>query len=205
MSRSKKSRKPGVGSSGAVKENRENAKTPAIVREKRAKKLNGKPSGNRRTEAKPKEVAQNSQSNKDPRIGNKTPIALGNPSTKKPVAAKASNKVKPTTPFVAPIRTIEPEHVVDTDALMQQLETIEQDQGLLAILSKQDDEIELTESEVDFFNEQMEKHQNIREALGLDDEDTEDEDSDENEPSKNANTEDDLWDKFDNSDLSKFE
>jgi len=202
MSRSKKSRKPGVGSSGPVKDN---AKTLAVVHEKRVKKLKGKPSGNRRNEAKPKEVAQNPQSNKDPRIGNKTPIVLGNPSTKKPVTAKASNKVKSTAPSVAPIRTIEPEHVVDTDALMQQLETIEQDERLLAILSKQDDEIELTESEVNFFNEQMDKHQSIREALGLDDEDSEDEDSDENESSQSGNSEDDLWNKFDNSDLSKFE
>ena len=194
MSRSKKSRKPGVGSSGAIKST---VKTPAPVPDKKVKKLKGKPAGNRQNEAKPVVKQQQSTAKKDPRIGSKTPIALGKPINKKPVVVKA----KPATPSVVPIRTIEPENLIDTDALMQALADIEQDQRLLNILAKQDDEIELTESEVDFFNEQMDKHQNIREQLGLDDEDEEDE----HEASSAKVTEDDLWDKFDNSDLSKFE
>ncbi len=199
MSRSKKSRKPGVGSSGPVKvKDTTKTKTPVVAHEKRAKKLKGKPPGNRQNEAKQKDQAQQSQVNKDPRIGNKTPIILGQATNKKSVTTRV--KAKPTTPSVAPIRTIEPEMVIDTDALMQELEAIEQDQRLISILSKQDDDIELTESEVDFFNEQMDKHQQIRETLGLDDEDEEDDESVENNDS-----EDDLWDKFDNSDLSKFE
>jgi hypothetical protein len=197
MSRSKKSRKPGVGSSGPVKET---TKTPKVPVEKRAKKLKGKPSGNRQTEAKPIADGQNSQVNKDPRIGNKTPIALGTLSNKKMVSPKKIKPSKPLATSVAPIRTIEPEQNIDIDALMQELEAIEQDERLLTILAKQDDELELSESDVNFFNAQMDKHQSIRETLGLDDEDDEEVDV-----KQGNSSEDDLWDKFNNSDLSKFE
>ena len=200
MSRSKKSRKPGVGSSGPVKET---TKTPKVPVEKRAKKLKGKPSGNRQNEAKPIADAQNSQVNKDSRIGNKTPIALGTLSNKKTVKPKKVNPSKPLTSSVAAIRTIEPEQSIDIESLMQELEAIEQDERLLTILTKQDDEIELSESDVNFFNAQMDKHQSIRETLGLDDED--DEDDEESDLKQSASSEDDLWDKFNNSDLSKFE
>jgi len=199
MSRSKKSRKPGVGSSGPVKET---TKTPKVPVEKRAKKLKGKPSGNRQNEAKPILDANNSQANKDPRIGNKTPVVLGTLSNKKTVKAQNVKPSKTLAPSVAPIRTIEPEQTIDIDALMKELEAIEQDERLLTILTKQDDELELSESEVNFFNAQMDKHQSIRETLGLDDEDDEDEETD---SKQSASSEDDLWDKFNNSDLSKFE
>ena len=202
MSRSKKSRKPGVGSSGPVKET---TKTPKVPVEKRAKKLKGKPSGNRQNEAKPIADAHNSQVNKDPRIGNKTPIALGTLSNKKTMKAQKVKPSKALAPSVAPIRTIETEQSIDIDALMQELEAIEQDERLLTILTKQDDELELSESEVNFFNGQMDKHQSIREALGLDDEDEDDEDDEETDSKQSASSEDDLWDKFNNSDLSKFE
>lgn len=196
MSRSKKSRKPGVGSSGPVKE-KDTSKSAKVVPEKRIKKLKGKPSGNRQNEAKPVVKNQQATTNKDPRIGNKTPIDLGKPMVMKPKKAKTQSKG----PSVAPIRTIEPEEIIDTQALMDELETIEQDQRLLSILSKQDDDIDLSESEIDFFNEQMDKHQALREKLGLDDDEEEEDDNE----SASSEDENDLWDKFDNSDLSKFE
>ena len=200
MSRSKKSRKPGVGSSGPVKET---TKKLTVAVEKRAKKFKGNPSGNRQNEAKPITDAQQSTANKDPRIGNKTPITLGTTSNKKTVKVKKANKSIPVTPTVAPIRTIEPAQLIDNDALMQELENIEQDERLLTILAKQDDDIELSENEVNFFNEQMDKHQSIRETLGLDEEDDEDETA--NDSTQRASSEEDLWNKFDSSDLSKFE
>ncbi|MCJ8318928.1 MAG: Der GTPase-activating protein YihI [Colwellia sp.] len=205
MSRSKKSRKPGVGSSGVKKDT---TKSDIVPVEKRLKKIKGKPAGNRRNEAKPIVISKQSTEKKDPRIGNKTPIDLGQASAKATKATKATKaqtnlKAKPTLPSVAPIRTIEPEHVVDTDVLMKELESIEQDERLLSILAKQDDDVEISEEDVNFFNAQMDKHQSIREALGLEDED---EDENEEEESAQSNSsEDDLWDKFNNSDLSKFE
>jgi hypothetical protein len=45
----------------------------------------------------------------------------------------------------------------------------------------------------------MEQHEKISDALGLDDED------DIVEQPKKSDSEDDLWDKFNNSDLTKFE
>ena len=200
MSRSKKSRKPGVGSSGPVKET---TKKLTVAVEKRAKKLKGKPSGNRQNEAKPITDAQQSAAHKDPRIGNKTPITLGTASNKKTAKVKKTHKSIPVTSTIAPIRTIEPTQHIDTDALMQELENIEQDQRLLTILAKQDDEIELSENDVNFFNEQMDKHQSIRQTLGLDEDD--DEDDTTNNSAPRTASEEDLWNKFDNSDLSKFE
>ena len=45
----------------------------------------------------------------------------------------------------------------------------------------------------------MEQHEKISQALGLDDEE------EIIAPTKSSDSEDDLWDKFDSSDLSKFE
>ena len=74
MSRTKKSRKPGTGSIGILKDDKKKLVEP---KPRRAKKSNGNEAGNRQKEATPKiNQNQNSAKNKDPRIGNKTPIDL---------------------------------------------------------------------------------------------------------------------------------
>lgn len=193
MSRTKKSRKPGLGSNGALKES---VKKDLVAPPKRAKKSHGKAAGNRQNEATDSKTTQQS-GKKDPRLGNKTPIFLGKPLIKQPFS---SNK-KPKEASVTAIRTAAP---TEDNGLMAELEAIEQNERLQFILEKQDDDIELTESEVDFFNEKMERHQVLRELLGLDEED-EDEDENDYMNKNKSSSEDDLWDKFDNSDLSKFE
>ena len=90
--------------------------------------------------------------------------------------------------------------VVETgESLADQLSRIEQDPRLLEILEKQDNEITLTSEEVNYFNTLMEQHEKISQELGLDDED------EVVEQTQKSDSEDDLWDKFNNSDLSKFE
>jgi len=81
----------------------------------------------------------------------------------------------------------------------QELDAIEQDDRLQSILAKEEDDIALTEEEVNYYNDMMERHQALSAELGLDeDEDISDE--------INANdSEDDLWDKLDNNNLSDFE
>jgi ribosome assembly protein YihI (activator of Der GTPase) len=197
MSRSKKSRKPGVGSSGAVKESQ---KTVEAAPEKRIKKHKGKQAGNRQKEAVPQQEQQQVSATKDPRLGSKKLIDLGPVVTK----AKTANKkiAKPKQSPIAAIRTIEPVEASE-NLLAQELEAIEQDEQILLILSKQEDDIELSEGEIDYFNEKMERHQELREKLGITDDDEENEE--EFQPSQTKQSEDDLWDKFDNSDLSKFE
>ena len=195
MSRNKKSRKPGVGSSGTPKETTKTVTTPAA---KRPKKFKGKEAGNRQKEAAQTTNKSQQQTNKDPRLGSKKPIVLGKASSaKQPIAKK-----KKADSAVAAIRTAEP--TID-NTLLEELEAIEQDERLLSILNKQEDELELSESEVDYFNEKMERHQVITDELGLTDEEDSDKNSDEETTVTKSLSEDDLWDKFDNADLSKFE
>lgn len=84
-----------------------------------------------------------------------------------------------------------------SDTLEQQLDAIEQDPRLLEILAKQEQNSPLTAEEINLFNELMEKHQDISEQIAL----TEDEE----EQSASSSTSEDLWDKLDSSDLSKYQ
>jgi ribosome assembly protein YihI (activator of Der GTPase) len=196
MSRSKKSRKPGTGSIGALKDDRKKAVLEPVPR--RAKKKNGKEAGNRQKEATASLAnTQNNAAKKDPRIGNKTPIDLGKvvttPNKSKPIKTKQPKKSQENSPIAA-IR------VVDVgESLAEQLNRIEQDERLLEILERQDAEETLSAEEVDYYNELMEKHEKISEEMGVDEED------EVVVISTKADSEDDLWDKIDNSDLSRFE
>ena len=191
MSRNKKSRKPGTGSIGILKDDKKKLVEP---KPRRAKKSNGNEAGNRQKEATPKlSNNPNSAKNKDPRIGNKTPIDLGKPVAAQ-VKAKPAKKVQDKSPIAA-IRMVE-----TSESLADQLSRIEQDPRLLEILEKQDNEQELSAEDVSYFNTLMEQHEKISQELGLDDEEEEIATA-----PKKSDSEDDLWDKFDNSDLSKFE
>jgi ribosome assembly protein YihI (activator of Der GTPase) len=195
MSRSKKSRKPGTGSIGIVKDEKKKEKEVA-THSRKPKNKSGKQPGNRQQEAFNSGDKPSAQTlNKDPRIGSKKLIDLGAPTKKPPQQFKAKSKVKADTSPIAAIRVIEPE-----TPLEDELYAIEDDAQLQVILNKQDDDIELTEVEINYFNEKMARHQTLRELLGLSDEDDEDDD---NKATK-SNSEDDLWDKLDNSDLSDY-
>ncbi|MBL4941566.1 MAG: GTPase-activating protein [Colwellia sp.] len=199
MSRSKKSRKPG----GAPTAKPKLSKAELASVEKRARKKTGNKPGNRQQEAQPvKSPAQNANQLKDPRIGNKKPIELGSaaklPQTK-PKVAKVAKVAKAKQDPIAAIRTMSNDSV-DVEAnlvenLDQELANIEADERLQAILAKQEDELALTEQEVDYFNDMMERHQQISAQL----------DEDETDDVEVSNTsrisEDDLWDKLDNSSL----
>lgn len=195
MSRNKKSRKQGTGSIGAVKDDKKKAVVPV---ERRPKKKTGKQAGNRQKEAfdAGKEY-QTPAENKDPRIGSKKLIDLGVPVKAATQPFKAKNKIKADTSPIAAIRVVEP----DT-SLEQELFAIEEDTRLQSILAQQDEDISLSNEDVDYFNEKMERHQQLRELLGLEDDDDEDESP---VTTSKAKSGDDLWDKFDNSDLSEFE
>jgi ribosome assembly protein YihI (activator of Der GTPase) len=195
MSRSKKSRKPG----GAPTAKPKLSKVELANVEKRLRKKKGKKPGNRQQEGK---LDNNSDrqhlQNKDPRIGSKTPIDLGG------AAVQAKTKpVKPTKSKQDPIAAIRVVNAEEEQSFAQELENIEADERLQSILSKQEDALALTEEEVDYFNEMMERHQVLTEQLA------EDEEPEEDSNKHNANSEEDLWDKLDNSslpsDFDKFE
>ena len=198
MSRSKKSRKPG----GAPTAKPKLSKQELANVEKRIRKSTGNVAGNRQKEAiQDKGANQQTAKQKDPRLGNKTPIVLNKINTqtqtqnKKNTTNKKSQVISDT---VASVRVIE-----NTDKQLtaeQELELIEQDQLLQSILDKQEDDLALTEQEVGYYNQKMERHQLLSTELGLYDESVEVTDDNE-EPS----SEDELWRKLDNTNLSDFE
>ncbi len=187
MSRSKKTRKPGLGSSGAPKADK---KAPVQVSDKKPKKKSGKASGNRQLEAiQNKKGEQQNPQSRDPRLGSKKPIALVKETPKKQTASVGQPKqAKP----IAAIRKVEP-----SESMQERLIVIEEDEKLLAIIAKQEAEVALSEEEIDYFNNLMDEHAKISDILGLNDDD------DEVKP-RDSISEDDLWDKLDNSDFSQF-
>lgn len=187
MTRSKKSRKPGVGSSGIRKTD---IKEQKAEKEKRIRKKTGLPSGNRTQVSKKKSDSGTSTGNRDPRVGSKTPIVLGKADVKasqvnKP---KASSKVKP----LAKVRAVESS--VDIHA---EIEKIEQDALLLKIVEKQEMGQSLSADEVEHYNTLMERHEALTAQIS--------EDESDNEVADKSLSEDDLWDKFNDIDINDFD
>lgn len=191
MSRNKKSRKP---SSAPTAKPKLSKKELANV-EKRVRKRKGKQAGNRQQEAQVKASSQSdTNQNKDPRLGSKKPIVLeaksinNNNNVQKPKSNKNSSAI-------APILVIDKEDF-DQQALIQEFEAIEENTDLQNILAKQDQGLSLSNEEVDFYNQQMTRHQELSDLLGYEDE--------ADEESTEATSEDDLWNKLDSSDLSDY-
>ena len=202
MSRNKKSRKPGSAPTAKPKL----SKVELANVEKRVRKKTGKKPGNRQQEAnQPQSTGQSVEQNKDPRIGSKKSIDLGSSVSSTPQkSAKqktTETKIKQDSPIAA-IRAVEVENTQTKQEtkqtaeqyLAQELATIENDEQLQDILTKQETEQELTEQEVDYFNEMMDRHQALTEKLGITEED-----DDEVASKRSDNSEDDLWDKLDSS------
>jgi hypothetical protein len=195
MSRSKKSRKPG----GAPTAKPKLSKQELANVEKRIRKSTGNVAGNRQKEAiQDKGANQQTAKQKDPRLGNKTPIVLDRIKTQTQNKKQTTNKKSQViSDGVAHVHVIE-----NNDQQLsaeQELELIEQDQVLQDILAKQEDAKMLTEQEVGYYNQKMERHQLLSTELGLYDESVEVTDDNE-EPSSEA----ELWRKLDNTDLSDF-
>ena len=203
MSRSKKSRKPG----GAPTAKPKLSKQELASVEKRIRKSTGKVAGNRQKEATQVKTDNNQQkTNKAPRLGNKTPIALGKIVAKvekaKQVKAQQSSEKSAGIASIRYVENTDNEQPAKTElSAEQELDAIEQDETLQSILAKQEDDIALTEQEVDYYNEKMERHQVLSAELGLDDED----EASESDEEKGSDSEDDLWDKLDRPDFSDFE
>jgi hypothetical protein len=191
MSRIKKSRKPKAARIATPAKTE--SKKIVLTHDRKPKKHTGQKPGNRQQEGLVKSRAEQPAQAKDPRVGSKKPIDLGKPVAIKNQATDKPRKSKPT-----PIAK-----VTKVDNLAQyeaELEALESDERLLAIVAKQEDDIELTEVEIDYFNEKMDRHQQLQTLLGIEEE------NDELESSLNSDddSDDSLWQRFDNNDLSKF-
>ncbi len=186
MSRTKKSRKPGNAPTSA---NKEDKKKKVESSEIRFKKSHGKAPGNRQQEAlKPMKVNAAATVKKDPRIGSKTPILLIKPAVKE-------KQPKATQTPMAEIRKVDTQQ-----ANLDELHTIEDDIKIQAILQKQEQALTLTEPEIEYFNEKMDRHSALSEKLGL----TDDKPASD-QGAKSALDEYALWDKLDASDFSDVE
>jgi hypothetical protein len=189
MSRTKKSRKP---ISEPTKKPKLSKKELESV-EKRVRKKKGKQAGNRQKEAKPLEQASaNNVANRDPRIGSKKPIDLGGVKVANTKPTKAKN-VQHAAPIAA-IRAIEP---VESN-FAAELEAIEDNPQLQAILAKQESGEDLSDQEVDLYNQQMTRYDELRDILGL-------EDDFDDEMDESSKSEDDLWDTLDKPKFDDFD
>jgi len=183
MTRKKKSRKPGRGSSGIIKTD-ENSTFDV---EKRIRKKTGNKPGSRQQVVVNKKT-NSSQAKKDSRVGSKKPIAL----IKTPEKVTAKHKTSKSSPLpkVAAVTVAE-----SADSkLWQELEQIEQNPDLLRIVEKMDLEQALEEHEVDLYNDLMARHAELSDQLGIDDEEQDEIDDDA------PLSEDDLWNKFNDED-----
>ncbi|GAA6171468.1 Der GTPase-activating protein YihI [Colwellia sp. KU-HH00111] len=191
MSRTKKSRKQGSAPTAKPKL----SKVELANVEPRVRKRKGKKPGNRQQEAQPvSQQDQKAAQNKDPRIGSKKPIDLGgaakSPATQS-TKPKQTRAVNPASEAIAAVRRVDKDDANVELSLAQQLANIEADERLQTILEKQEDELSLTEDEVHYFNDLMERHQQISAQL---------DDADEDQtPASIGKSEDDLWDKLDSS------
>jgi len=193
MTRKKKSRKPGVAPVSASKDDKKKA---LLTTDKKPKKHKGKKSGNRQQEAVKKTKQTNVTSvKKDARIGSKKPIELKKLVTE-PAKQTKTSSTKPSS--IAAVHIIESDTIENKEALEQEIFAIEDDNTLQAIIDKQEQELPLTESEVDYFNEKMDRHQELKEQLGWNDEEA-------TEIEPKDTDEDALWDKLDSTDFSEFE
>ena len=195
MSRSKKSRKPG----GAPTAKPKLSKQELANVEKRIRKSTGNVAGNRQKEAlQDKDVNQQTAKQKDPRLGNKTPVVLGKIKIQTQTKKNIANKKSQVTPdALASVQVIE-----NNDQQLsaeQEINLIEQDQALQDILAKQEDAKMLTEQEVVYYNQKMDRHQLLSTELGLYDESSELTDDNEEPVS-----EDELWRKLESTDFSDF-
>lgn len=190
MTRKKKSRKPGVGSSGIRKT--DTANNQVVVSDKKPKKKTGKAAGSRQLEgASKKKTGTTGKPAKDPRIGSKKPIELG-------VVTKASANTKPTKAKssksgIASVRVIDA-----APSIAQQLAAIENDERLQLILAKQEQEEALSAEEVELYNELMDEYERLSGELEAQDE------TNTNDAQTDALDDDDLWDKLDTSDFSDY-
>ncbi|REL28593.1 GTPase-activating protein [Thalassotalea euphylliae] len=190
MTRKKKSRKPGVGSSGMRKT--DTANNQVVVSDKKPKKKTGKAAGSRQLEGtKKKNTGAMGKPAKDPRVGSKKPIELGAVATA--VTNTKPTKAKSSKPPIASVRVID-----SAPSVAQQLAAIENDERLQLILAKQEQEAALSAEEVELYNELMDEYERLSGELEEQDE------AGTNKGQAESLADDDLWDKLDTSDFSDY-
>lgn len=185
MTRQKKSRKPKATIISTPKDALFSSK------DKKPKKKTGLKSGNKQQVAVKKQKQPTSKTAKDPRIGSKTPIVLIKETPKQaPTTSKPLNNQD----AIAAIKKA-PEPL----SLAEQLAAIENDERLWSITEQQENGQELSQTDVDYYNQQMDEYQRISEQLGADEDSNNDQVSAQDNDDDSL-SEEELWQKFNSDD-----
>ncbi|MFY8273891.1 Der GTPase-activating protein YihI [Pseudoalteromonas sp. SSDWG2] len=168
MTRKKKSRK--VINNGTARLSKDKLRELRAIKEQRAKKKKkGAQAGNRNSQLLKVETNEStSQSNTDKRVGSKKPVDL-TASANKPEQIKKPQVRKDLKPQAVLSTYKEPELTPE-----QELEQLESDERLLALIERHDNGEILQGKDAKYFNAKVERHQQLCEILGLDDEDFDD-------------------------------
>lgn len=185
MTRQKKSRK--APSLGPTQKPRQKKADKSDTTGKRGKKTRGLAAGSRNNpETQNTSAKKQPGKSNDPRHGSKTPISL---TPVEPVF------IPDTKPMAKVTKVKEPDLAPE-----QELEQIENDERLMALLERVDNDELLTGKDAKYFNAKMARHKVLMDELGYEDDDDFDDDEDDfddesgNEKSLVEQWEDDDWD-----------
>ena len=129
---------------------------PKAVREQEARKKKkpvGRPAGSRHSEGLATKKSSAGKSVNDPRVGSKKPVQL--------IAEPQAKSKEPKKRYATP---------------QKELEAIEADEKLMALLDKQDNNETLSYMEKDYLNTKLNRHKVLCEMLGLTEEEDEEPD-----------------------------
>ncbi|KAF7768940.1 hypothetical protein PCIT_a3469 [Pseudoalteromonas citrea] len=161
MTREKKNRKV-APSNGPARLSKDKLRELRAIKEQRTKKHKGaKPGSRNAQEAKIETSSSEANKNKDKRVGSKKPIAL-TPELVTPVAEPKLQR------HLAP--QVELKKVKETLTPEQELNQLENDERLMALLDRHERGELLTGKDAKFFNRSIARHQQLCEMLGIDDE-----------------------------------
>ncbi|ATD08677.1 Der GTPase-activating protein YihI [Pseudoalteromonas piscicida] len=161
MTRKKKTRK--VAANGTPRLSKEKLQALRALKEQRSKKTKGKKPGSRNAPEILVKEQSNTTTNKDPRVGSKKPISL----VAEPQSAESNTQpemkrhLQPQVKLTTAVETLTPE---------QELEQLENDERLMALLERHERGELLTGKDAKYFNRGIARHQEICEILGIDDE-----------------------------------
>ncbi|MCG7553433.1 Der GTPase-activating protein YihI [Pseudoalteromonas sp. Of11M-6] len=161
MTRKKKTRK--VAANGTPRLSKEKLQALRALKEQRSKKTKGKKPGSRNAPEILVKEQSKTTTNKDPRVGSKKPISLvAEPQpTKSNTQPEMKRHLQPQVKLTTAVETLTPE---------QELEQLENDERLMALLERHERGELLTGKDAKYFNLGIARHQELCEILGIDDE-----------------------------------
>lgn len=172
MAKGKKSRK--IGLIGV----RKSPDFKRVEKEKRNKKVLGKPAGNRNNQPLASDGSAKTKINNDPRLGSKKPVDLY-------AQATSLEKVKPKIKFITP---------------EQELANIENDEKLSLLINKLDSGQDVDRASQSYIDEKWKRHKQLCKMLGINDDSVDNDKSNGDEESN----EDDLLATFERINVNKL-